>query len=175
MAIVQEYPCGLPDVLIASLAVSELPHARQNDVQLGPPRYELLNEITPAFFDVSWSFDQIDFQVFEGWFKAVLNFGVNPFTIGLPVGQGTNVEHECNMLSYQSTRVGRRYSVTTRLTAVEKVYVADDCDALDLIVLRNGFSSKCGDLCDVLTQFVQFGEVDLPAAWGDIQYGTDFS
>lgn len=174
MAIVVDYPCGLPDVLIANYSFKELEHTRQNDVQLGPPRYELLNEKTPTPFNVAWSFDQIDFQVFEGWFKSTLNFGTVPFLIGLPVGAGSLTDHECNMTGYNTSRIGKRYSVTALITAVEKVYNSD-CVADDLLRLRNTFSSKCGSLCDVLNSFINFGEVDLPAAWGDIKYGTDFS
>lgn len=171
----RSYPCGLPDPVTASISYAEFEHFRTNDVQAGPPLYELMSDSVPTVFNVRFSFSRLQFQAFEGWFNSCLVYGVHEFDINLPVGMG-DVTHEC--FFYESYRVsfnGRRVSVSAKLLAREKQYNTD-ANSDDLVLLMNLFQeSGCQEECDVFADFQVFEGTTLPAEWGAIKAGTDFS
>lgn len=169
-----DFPCSLPGVLLASLSIKEDEHFRMNPVQSGPPISELLTDYTSMNATVSWSFNMLEYQAFDAWFKYKINFGATPFNIDLPVGAGL-VTHECYFLANPTkSRNGRRNSVSARLVAKELVY-QEECSALDLLALLDMADVSCGDQCDFFAEFVNFGENILPEAWENIKYGTDYS
>ena len=167
-----DFPCNLPGVLFANYSNSELEHFRRNDVQSGPPRYELLTSKTPTLFNVTWNFSLFEFQVFEGWFKYQTIFGSSSFNIILPVGKGDE-EHECYFNgAYSVNRTGKRIIVEATLIATEKKYDTV-CDSQDIELLDRISSSK--NKCLFFNQFIDFSENKLPDALETIDYGTDFS
>ena len=170
------YPCSLPGVLIASFGISEDPHFRSNPTQSGPPINELLTDFTSAPVSVSWSFNTLEYQAFDAWFKYVINLGTTPFNLFLPVGAGL-VEHECQFSGrVQKSLNGRRNHLSATLIAKELVY-QDECSALDLLKLMELVDPGCKDQCDLLMEFNDFANITLPDAWEGLtdRLGTDYS
>lgn len=165
-----DFPCLLPGVLIASFGISEDPHFRSNPVQSGPPINELITDFTSAPVSVSWSFNAIQYQNFDAWFKYIINFGSTPFNIFLPVGAGL-VEHECQFSGrVKKSLNGKRNHVSATLIATELAY-QDECSALDLLKLMEGFETTSG-----ICAFGEFANITLPDAWEGLtdRLGTDY-
>jgi hypothetical protein len=130
MATLIDYPAGMPGVLISSDSNSDAARYQRNDVQIGPPVYELLTTTGPSFFKVVWSYSEFEFQVFEGWFKSIILYGSKSFNMDLIVGAGL-LSHECffdpkSNAPYTRTRVGKRFKVSANILAVAKQYDTDD-------------------------------------------------
>lgn len=169
-----DYPCSLPGVLLSSFGISENPHFRSNDVQSGPPINEFLTDYTSAPVNVTWSYNAIEYQAFDAWFKYVVNFGTTPFNMLLPVGAGL-VEHECQFSGrVNKSKNGKRNRVSANLIAKEIVY-QEECSALDILAAMSMVDADCNDQCAFFDDFVNFGENTLPDAWENIKYGTDYS
>lgn len=135
MATTIDYPTNLPGVLVSSDTNKDIGKYRRNDTEIGPPVYELLSTTGPSLFNCVWSFEEFDFQVFEGWYKKELLFGSKSFNIDLIVGKGLTA-HECFFNSqYNRSRNGKRFRVSAQLLAVEKIYDTDDVID-EIIVLR---------------------------------------
>lgn len=167
-----DYPCTIPHPLVARFSHTEQEHWRRNDVQSGPPRYQHLTDDRPTLFSVAWSFDQLSLQVFEAWYRTVINFGSTPFNIALEVGGGIK-DHECYFdSSYTVNQVSKRWSVTARLLAVVKQY-DDDCLAQETLAVANLANYK--ELAARIAQLDLFADTTLPDAWETINYGTDYS
>lgn len=166
------YPSSLPAGLISGFSNQDEQAFRSDDTRVGPPRYELLTNHAPSKFTVVFNFDAFDFQVFEAWWKSIIAFGSLPFNMKLSVGMGF-VDHECYALSpYSVTRVLKRINVTMQVLAVQKQYNSDD----EIQSLAN-FASMTAEKDQVAfyNLFNQFAETDLPDAWENINYGTDYS
>jgi len=167
-----DYPCTLPTPLAAQFSNSEQLHWRRNDVQNGPPRYEHLTDSRPTLFSVGWSFDAMQLQSFEAWYRTIVNFGSTPFNIDLAVGGGIKA-HECYFdKSYDVTKAGKRWIVTTVLLAVAKQY-DDDCTAQEVLAIA--CLADYRELAVVLSSLDLFANTTLPDAWESIKYGTDYS
>lgn len=168
----ESYPSTLPGVLLATYANEEFEHFESNDVQSGPPRVELRTSVTPVLFNVTWYYSPFDFQLFEGWFKENITFGSEPFDISLPVGAG-DLDHECFFRRrYKATRRSQRWIVTAQLIATEKRYnTSEDIAALFIIAEMTDATFQS----DFFDAFNIFADTDLPNAWENIEYGTDFS
>lgn len=168
----ENYPTSLPVPLVSRYSNKELEHFRKNNVQSGAIRYELLTNVTPAFFSVSFNFSSFDLQTFEGWYKESISLGVKSFNIFLNVGMG-NVLHECYFdASYNVSEIGKRFSVTATFVAIEKQY-NNSQDILDLIQLHSITDDKNKEA--FLLSLLVFAEETLPDALSDLNYGTDFS
>ena len=167
-----DYPCTIPHPLASQFSNTEQVHWRRNDVQSGPPRYEHLTDKRPSFFSVGWSFDAFQLQVFEAWYRTIINFGSTPFNIKLEVGGGIK-EHECYFDgATDTTRAGKRWIVTATLLAVEKQY---DYDCISQQVLIIAGLANYRDLRPVIVGLDLFANITLPDAWESIKYGTDYS
>lgn len=155
------YPTNLILPVLSGYSQMDSNKIRRNDVETGPPRFELLSEHGPAFFKAVWTFRRLDLQVFEGWYKHDLTFGAKSFDMDLLVGAGLKT-HE---LYFDKPPVaiprGRLFRVTANLIGVEKIY--DDEETFDeLLVLRQSIE---GDLEAWVNQFNEIVEIDLPAAF----------
>lgn len=121
MASLIDYPTGLPAPLLRAYKPKELEAWRSNDTQIGPPRYEKLTDNPPVFFNAAFSFSEMEYQLFEGWFKYETDLGSKSFNINLKVGAGYQ-PHECYFnSSYDSSLNGKRWQVSCKLVAIEKV------------------------------------------------------
>ena len=158
----EQYPPSLPLPKITPYKMQEQEHFQRNEVQSGPPRYEFLTDIKPNLFMANFSYDAFQFQVLEGWFKTSLVYGSKSFFIDLDVGMGL-VTHECYFdQSYRPTKRGKRWSVNTRLLAVEKQYNTD-ADASDVVILSEWpITEPCQDVNVFFDLFEKFVHVDLP-------------
>lgn len=132
------YPCALPGVRVNSNGYSPQELVRSNNVQNGPPRFRLQADSGWLQFNVGWSFDQLQTQVFENWFKHTLRNGSKSFNIELQVAGGL-LEHECYFVGVpQYTQNQRRWSVTASLLAISRVGLSE-CDGESLIAMFNVF------------------------------------
>lgn len=157
----EQYPPSLPLPKVKPYTMREQQHFQRNDVQAGPPRYELLTDTKPNLFMANFSYDAFEFQVFEAWFKVTLEYGSKSFFIDLDVGMGL-VTHECYLdQSYKPNKRGKRWAIGTRLLAVEKEYNTDE-DASDVIILSEWPDAK--DPIAFFDLFEKFVHVDL-ATW----------
>jgi hypothetical protein len=144
-------------------------------VQSGPPRYELLNEVTPGLFSASVSYDQAQLQVFDAWFKSVIFYGALSFNMDLLIGEGVTT-HECNIQGTpKRTQNGQRWDVSFVLVATQIEYPAD-CLAEDLAFIgASMIPTENTTLCQLVTNTANLTLVDIPNAWGNLKYGTDYS
>ena len=170
----EQFAIGVPNPLVSGHSFQNEAHVRANDTITGAPRYELLSESRPTFFNVSWNLSQDQFNAFEGWFKYGITFGSKPFDLDLFVGAGL-VSHECYFQNgtYTSNLVGRRWNVTATLLVVEKQYT--DESFYDDLSLLLSLLVNSNELQPFYSKLVNFGEVILPSYWGALKYGTDFS
>jgi hypothetical protein len=153
------YPCKLPGVLVNSNGVSPQPLVRSNDVANGPPRFRLEAESGWLQFNVAWSFNALEAQVFENWFKHSLTSGSKSALIDLNVPGGL-LEHECYFIgapSYNS--VGKRWSVSGTLLAIERVGL-DECDSESLLITYEVFESP-----NLAITQMDAAIVELEASW----------
>ncbi len=134
----ETYPCALPGVLVNSNGYSPQQLVRNNSVQNGPLRFQLQADSGWLQFNVSWSFDRLQTQVFENFFKHILVNGSKSFNIDLEVAGGL-LEHECFFLDVPSyNQLQRRWSVSAALLAIARAGL-DECDAGSLIEMFNVF------------------------------------
>ncbi len=168
----KDFPSGLPLPRRAGYVVTDSNATRTSDTMTGPPVVELISEDVPSYFNVNWLLTLAQFQVFEGWFKYTLAKGSKLFNISLNVGKGLE-SHECYFLSpYSARQIGKLWNVTASLVALTKQLDTED-HYNDVLIFLNGIDTK--DELGLLNDIVQFANVDLPDAWGNIEYGTDFS
>lgn len=136
----ETYPCALPGVLVNSNGYSAQDLVRNNSVQNGPLRFRLQADSGWLRFDVSWSFDALQTQVFENFHKHTLVNGSKSFNIDLQVAGGL-LEHECYFLGTpRYNQLQKRWSVSGTLLAIARVGL-DECDAESLINMFNVFES----------------------------------
>lgn len=113
---------ALPLPLIASASNQESDVTQRNNVETGPPRFELLSEHGFATFTTTWMFNELQFQLFEGWWLHEISRGSKSFNLDLKVGAGIKT-HECYFAkSYKSSLVGKLTKVRATLLIVEKQY-----------------------------------------------------
>lgn len=136
----ETYPCALPGVLVNSNGYVPQNLVRNNSVQNGPPRFRLQADSGWLQFDVSWSFNLTETQVFEVWYTHKLVNGSKSFNIDLQVAGGL-LEHECYFLGAPNyNQVQKRWAVSGTLLAITRVGL-DECDAESLINMFNVFES----------------------------------
>ncbi|MCK5614628.1 hypothetical protein KAR91_72860 [Candidatus Pacearchaeota archaeon] len=167
-----DYPNALPGVLVNQYSASEQSHTRSNAVISGAPRFQLLSDVMPFFASVAWSFDALEFQSFEAWFKLSTIYGAIAFNIDLNIGAGF-VPHECYFTGnrpYVHSLVGKRIRVTASLVATEKQF-NDDCDS-EIMINLNCFVAP---LCDGLTEFDEYITTLTTDFKNPIPLGTDYS
>lgn len=156
-----EYPTNLPIPLVTGYSHPDSQKVRRNDVETGPPRFELLSEDGPSFPTVNWLFKSIDFQVFEGFYKHSLKFGAISFNMNLQVGAGLKL-HECYFnKAYKPSLQGKLWKVTASLVTVEKQYDTL-ADFNEVLALREAIT---GHLEQWINQFNDIIEINLPDAF----------
>jgi len=159
-----EYPLQMSGVELASLSTKEQTPYISNDSEIGPTSLQKMSSNPPALFDVTFVYDELEFEAFEGWFEFVLDKGVGLFDINLPVGSGVKI-HECNFVSGYSHRLNDRYIVVTaQLRALAKQFNTeaefDDLFLLNLIFQdRQKFRQllRLSDLTDTLPTAANYG------------------
>jgi hypothetical protein len=112
-----DYPLSLPGVLIAPFSISESEHFRADSYTTGPVENQLLASLTHSDLSASWSFNAVEYQAFDAWFKYIVNFGATPFNMLLPVNNAL-VNYECQFSSkVRKTRNGKRNHVSASIMA----------------------------------------------------------
>lgn len=156
------YPTGIAQPLVGGYSNIDSQHVRSNDVETGPPRFELLSDHGPVFFKVSWIFRAVDFQLFEGWYKHDLTLGANAFELDVKVGAGLKT-HDCYFLKpYKSSLVGKLWKVSADIVGIAKTYdTLADYEALKAIS-----EAIDGDLTQWIDQFNNLVEQVMPDALG---------
>jgi len=135
----EQYPCALPGVLVNSNGMSPQSLVRNNNVQNGPLRFRLQADSGWLQFNVAWSFNLLESQVFENWYKHILTNGSKSFLIDLTVPGGL-LEHECYFLGVPSyNQIKKRWSVSGSILAIARVGL-DECDAQSLVNMFNVFA-----------------------------------
>lgn len=116
------YPTNLPIPLVVGYSHPDSQKVGRNDVETGPPRFELLSEDGPSFPTVNWLFNALEFQVFEGFYRHTTKLGSISFDMKLQVGFGVEV-HECYFSKpYKPSLQGKLWKITANLMVVEKQY-----------------------------------------------------
>ena len=112
----------LPIPLVSGSSNQESNNVARNDVEIGPPRFELLSEYGFATFSVTWLFNENQFRLFEGWWRHDILKGSMSFDMELKVGAGIKL-HECYFSKpYKTSFVGKLAKVRATLLIVEKRY-----------------------------------------------------
>lgn len=112
----------LPIPLIAGYTNKEADKVQANDVETGPPRFELISEHGFTSFNVTWSFTELEFRLFEGWYKHEITFGAKSFDMNIRVGAGL-ISHEFYFnKGYQPVLAGKLWKVKAKLLSPEKQY-----------------------------------------------------
>lgn len=156
----EPYPCRLPNPLVASNSYSTQNLVDRNDLSSGPPIFRLRSASGWVQFDIAFSYDALEMQVFNAWFRNTLINGSKSFTIELMVdgfdGEKNTKTHECYFEdSPTRTQNGNRWRVSARVIAIEQITV-DECDTASLLAAFNGFNNadtaivKVDDISDAL-------------------------
>jgi len=89
-----DYPLSLPGVLLSRYSLSDNKHFESNDFNEGPPINQLLTSLTYSEVNASWSFNAVEYQAFDAWFRYVINLGATPFNMLLPTNDTLEL-YEC--------------------------------------------------------------------------------
>ena len=136
----EQYPCRLPGVRVNSNGYSAQSLVRNNDLQNGPPRFRLQADSGWLQFNVAWSFNALECQVFENFHKHTLINGSKSFLIDLQVAGGL-LEHECYFVGVPSyNQVQRRWAVSGTLLAIARAGLSE-CDGQSLVAVYDGFEN----------------------------------
>jgi len=150
----EQYPCALPGVLVNSNGFSPQSLVRNNSVQNGPLRFRLQADSGWVGFNVAWSFNELQCQVFKNFHRHVLVNGSKSFTVGLKVPDGL-IDHECYIQGVPNyNQIGKRWSVSATLLAIRDEGL-DVCDGLSLVAVFDGFKSPnlaITQMDDVITE-----------------------
>ncbi len=135
------YPTNMPIPLINNYSQKSDPHVKIQSVEIGPPRFEFRSDFGHVTFSVKWLFDDLEFQVFEGWFRHVLEQGNLSFNMNLMIGGGLK-NHECFFdKGYKTSLKGKKWSISAKLKAVVKLYDDLSTYLAARLLLENGPST----------------------------------
>ena len=139
------YPSNLSGVLVNSNSFQVQTLTRRNDLQSGAPVFRLESDNGWVGFNVAWSYDAAEMQLFENWFRWTIASGSKLFNIELWIdgfSEGKNTKtHECYFESaYKANQVGDRWQVTARLIALE-LKTFEEADGLSLVNVWEGFEN----------------------------------
>lgn len=138
-----DFPAFLGGVLVNSNSFQLQTLTRRNDLQSGAPVFRLESENGWVGFNVAFSFDAAQMQLFENWYRWTIASGSKLFNIGLWIdgfSEGENTKpHECYFDgAYRSNQVGDRWQVTARLIGLE-LQTFDETAGLGLVNAYAGF------------------------------------
>lgn len=112
----------LPLPQIKSSTSKESDQVARDDVEAGPPRFGLVADQGFAEFSVTWSFDELENRLFDGFWLHELVRGSLSFDMDLKVGAGL-LSHECFFNGSPKTSLqGKRFLVKAKLLVVNKQY-----------------------------------------------------
>ena len=138
-----DFPCNLPGVLVNSNSYSPKDRVRRNDLQSGPPIFQLDDDDGFVLFKVSWRFSAIENQVFRNFHRNTLASGSKLFNVELWVDGDNGIKqtktHECyfdGVPQYQQN--GKRWVVSATLLSIEEE-ILSECDGISLVNAFDGF------------------------------------
>jgi len=116
----EQFPPDLPLPLERGHTIKDSLHVRQNDVEIGPPRFELLSIEGPVSVKVNWIFTQAQMSTFELFFRDTIVFGSKSFTMDIATGGGLT-QHEFHMPSFTQTTQRKLWSVKADLIGIQRI------------------------------------------------------
>jgi hypothetical protein len=165
-----QYPTGLPLPKVTPFNYFDELNYQENDVSIGPPRRELFTENAPRIFSAQFIFSRTQLQLFNGWYYYELTKGVSEFEMNIRDDEGLQA-HTCLISGIRKSQIGTIYQVSATLRA--EPIAPDECVYDSLLVL---YSNWCGNtVCGLLEGVDDVVNTQLPATWGNLKYGTDFS
>jgi hypothetical protein len=138
------YPPGLRDVLVNGFTMVDQDRVQSNDVQIGPPRFELLSTSGPSFGGATWNFTRTDFQLFEAWHHLTLSDGARSFIMPVLVGAGFIDTEMFFNGPYKVKYFAKRVIITAKLLVVDKPF--DDQQTLDELLGEYNTGNLFADL-----------------------------
>lgn len=122
----EQYPCNLPLPLVSGNSYSASNTVYSNDINSGPPSFELKSEDSYLMFDCEFSFSAIEKQVFTSWYHWFIGRGAKSFFINLKSNESTSENETTEYLCYISgvpsyTQSGARWGMSLSLIAVKEV------------------------------------------------------
>jgi hypothetical protein len=93
------YPLGLRTILKAGKSRAMVPTFKTAEPRRGPSFVQKIGTDAPVFWDVTFSFDEVEREVFFAWFYSptYCDRGVNDFTMPIKTEFGI-VEHLCQFM-----------------------------------------------------------------------------
>lgn len=160
------YPSALPGVLINSNSYTVQDLVRKTDLQSGPPIFRLDADNGWVLFDVTWSFSDLEKQIFDNWHRWTLRNGSRAFTIELWTdgfdGTDNTKEHTCHFTGPpRMQQVGRRWSVSAQLLALEQITLDEDT-GLSLVALSESFPDGIYDTIVDINSLIVLMEDEWP-------------
>ncbi len=128
----ESYPNALPGVLNNSNSYSLQALTVNNDLSSGPPVVRLVDDSAWVAFDVEWSYNAQQVQLFRNWFRWNLKNGSKLFDIELWVegfdGTKNTLTHECYFIpgTYRARQNGKRWRISATLIAIDQQTLSEE-------------------------------------------------
>jgi len=151
------YPANLPAPLVSQNQITPQQATRIQNVQGGPPIVQLVSSDTTSTHTCAFSFNEVQYQVFDQWFQWSLAQGSKTASIPLKTAIGFD-SHECILSNPQAQQVGRRWAVSAVIIILRKPKMSEE-DANSLLVAFDGFEDLALAI-PLLEQAVEAGEVN---------------
>lgn len=152
-----DYPANLPAPLVSQNQITPQQATRIQNVQGGPPIVQLFSSDVTSTHQCGFSFSELEYQVFDQWFKWQLVSGSKSANIPIKTAIGFD-SNECILVNPTAQQVGRRWIVSSVIIIVRKPEMTEE-DANSLLVIFDGFEDA-NLAIGLLEQAVEAGEVN---------------
>ena len=161
-----DYPSKLPGVLVNSNGFSFKRVTVRNDLRAGAPIFERRDDDAYVLFNVAWSLDGLEVQVFQNFYKYTLERGSKLFNIELYIDGFNGIKrtqtHECFFEAepqYQQNQ--KRWSVSARLIAITDALLGE-AEGPSLVAAFEAFEDLNAALVSINGIIVQLEDTWLP-------------
>ena len=151
------YPANLPAPLVSQNKISNQQATRIQNVSGGPPLVELYSSDVTSSHQCSFSFSEVQYQVFDQWFEWSLVNGSKIASMPIKTAIGFD-NYDCILVNPQSQQNGKRWIVAAVIIILRKPKMTQD-DAESLLVAFDGFEDLNAAVT-LLEQAVDAGEVN---------------
>lgn len=151
------YPANLPAPLVGQNQITPQQATRIQNVQGGPPLVELFSSDISSTHQCAFSFNEVEYQVFDQWFKWKLVNGSKTASIPLKTAIGFD-NNDCILVNPTAQQNGRRWIVSAIIIILRKPEMTEE-DAESLFVIFDGFEDPVLAI-SLLEQAVEAGEVN---------------
>jgi hypothetical protein len=174
MAVEEEWPDILPLPTFEGYGIEPFDGVDRTEMEQGEARQTQNYTNVPDRRPVRWRFTQVQFAIFESWFKTKADRGAEWFGITLLSGLGM-VEHEARFAGkgsspYKATpirgdRTGAKWYVTSTLEVRQPPTL--DEEALDVILAEGGDFLGLIDSIEAMRKFIEEDFAD-GGGWGEV-------